>query len=348
MNPRLIGAVLVCALILVGAPAWAAVFHQSPLDPGETWEGYELVGPSEVSGKEYSNDVDEDAAGNSDPGQTIGWKIDGTVWDTFDYSVPKDVIPGPGGPVEGAFKYEVDGLANSRDLYFNDLVEDRVSLLVSFANNPNIYYHRPSTYDSTAGTWALASLINNAAPPDDVDALEVWGPDDKADSNIFSVQGDLTDDGKVAAYYYDEDADASSPYVMTSVLASKIIKDDETLANIDSSLVDIDGIMIWDVSNGDEGPCDGLFSAGDKIIFSIKAVSSGGVSFDGGEIWVYEYGDAAATFLEMGDHTWNTANNVRSIFGVDTEEIDALEALPEPATVALLGIGLLVLIHRVR
>jgi hypothetical protein len=308
---------------------------QSPVNPVETWEKI-LVGPTRVSGKEYSAKVDKTATGEQKKGQTVLWAGDGTVRDGvnfYDYSSSGS----SGNPYP-----EVDELANSRDMYFKDLVANRVSLVCSFTGYNKIYYHRPSHrindyHETPSGIWAGSDQINKANPTE-IDGLELWGPEGTPDANIYSQEADTNVDGqKVSILKYNDETGESIPYVYTSLIASHVINDAGNLVNPNVSLVDLDGLMLWDVND------DNSFGSGDQILFSLKPISG---LFDGGEIWLYTYGAEKAEFLNMGGHIWNTDNNVQEVFGVTSEDITALEALPEPATLVLLILGGLALLRR--
>ena len=351
---------IVCLAGLLAIPAVAIagqVSPQSEVDPDPTFEGQALPDPVDVPGKEYSNDVDKDALGSPDPGQVVHWEGDGvTVWDSFDYSsasIPG--LPGPGGGnPTGHIAFEeddqVDALGNIRDKYFLDMIADRVPLLVSFDQVADVHVSRSSLFAGAAGVWAAASLINsNTGALDDLDGLEVWGPDDSDDADMYSRVGDLATDvsgNRVSVYRFDPTTSQSVPYLLTQTLLGVVVDDTDEFVDwyaFDPLLFDLDAMIIWDVSADNEfGIGDGVYGD-DMIIFSVKAI--GGL-FDGGEIWTYTFGDAKAQFLNHGGMVWNSANDVAGHFTVATDEINALEALPEPVTLSLIGIGGLVLLTR--
>jgi hypothetical protein len=68
-----------------------------------------------------------------------------------------------------------------------------------------------------------------------------------------------------------------------------------------------------------------IWDTDDIIIFSIRASGN----WDGGEIVVLPFG-GPASFLNHGGQIWNTAFDVATAFGVSTQEVDAIEALPIP------------------
>ena len=124
---------------------------------------------------------------------------------------------------------------------------------------------------------------------------------------------------------------AAGAYVAQSVIQNSV----QYLDYVGPS-VDLDALMVWDVD-----PL-GTWSNGDAIIFSIR----GAGNWDGGEIVVKEFSVAGARFLNHGDHLWNTAFDVQTAFGVDTEEVDAIEAYPTwyQQTPTLTQWGLIILV----
>jgi hypothetical protein len=91
----------------------------------------------------------------------------------------------------------------------------------------------------------------------------------------------------------------------------------------------------------------------EQLIFSIRPLDLAPLSppggpllptFDGGEIWLYDSAMKATAYLNHGGHLWDTLFDVRGTFGLNNENIDAIEAvatfIPEPSTWALLVFGL--------
>ena len=295
-------------------------------DVGSSKPGNAVPSLTAVTGKEYSNMSDETSNGTLDPMQNIAFSGSGGAWDTFDYS---DSLPGsvPGDPEN----FQVDAIANSLDAYFQEVVMDEVPLMLSFASlvpqeAGQIKYQMGQ--EDTTGTWATPQQINFVAPPDDVDGLELWGPEND-DANMFSLEGDP---GNVAVFRYDG-AGNSVPYITSMELVTAMGIYEQ---------IDLDALMVLDM-DGDE-----FFSSGDSIMFSVKETISMGGTLDGGEIWVWNFDMGMAQFLVHGGETWNTAHDVGAHFGVGTEEVNALEAVPEPATLGLLLIGGLALLRRRR
>ncbi len=370
---------LVVLVFFVGSSvafAQTDVTPQSELNPDPTFESALLSDPTLVPGKEYSNDIDKNAAGIFDSGQVVHWDGDGTVtsvWDSFDYKIDPDI----GG--EGGSPFQVDALANIRDIYFLDLdgtrtsvykdgdlnpYKDTVSLMVSFQDTAvvdeyekNIYASRSAFRDGSTSLWAEwdTNINATAGALDDVDGLEFYGPDQTDDANMYSREDDPIPDGETVRFSVfrfkpdelnpqTETFGVSVPYLATEVLLNAVIDDDlnhpDWGGEHNSADFDVDAMMIWDVANDD------VFNEGDMILFSVRPIVD---LFDGGEIWLYKFDNAAATFLvhgEMGDggdpRIWNTAHEVsQHFFGDDShsENINALEAVPEPSTLALILVG---------
>ncbi len=298
----------------IGATLPAAMGYKINFDTDlNTWDSYSLSdgggGPgkppptSAVSGKEYSNNPDEDYTGTFNPLQNIAFEGDGQVGDAFDYS----------GSGLDEF-HQVDALASSQDSYFKALVADQAPIVLSFAS-PDAdqagQIKTQSAQENIITTWATPVMVNQISPPDDVDALEIWGDDTEETANMFSVVDDLMG---VAVYKYD--GETSTPYISSDELKAAIGT---------TEYIDLDAMMVYDIAD------DGIFASGDSIIFSIKAILSGEedeiVIFDGGEIWVWNFDDGTAEFLIHGGEIWNTDYDLSSAFSVDTEDVNALEAL---------------------
>ncbi len=148
----------------------------------------------------------------------------------------------------------------------------------------------------------------------------------------------------------------STPFIYAADIATAIGVSEDI-----APLVDVDAMMVFDTGlvQGDlgtftfEGDPDTNTPA-DSIMFSIAPVvdTQGTVLFDGGEIWVWDYAGpgSTASFLVHGGETWDTAHSVADHFGLTDqyENINALEAIPEPATMSLLALGGVALLRRKR
>ena len=295
--------------------------------------------PTTVGGKEYSNAPDETAGGIADAHQIIGWDGVGGASDTRNFTSNlsarlQEVT-------------QIDAMAMLWDrLFFEVSHHDSATMLASFTGSPDIYHTAPVAHTPVhgiapkVGLWAAAATINQASRPDDVDGLEVWGPEAPfSDVNRFSLAGDPVDPGtgqRVSAWTWVSNATAT-PFVYAADIAMAIGREDLV------DYVDLDAIMVYDSSPLDSSDLGKFTFAGDpdlglppdRIMFSIAPVvdPSGNVQFDGGEIWVWDYAGrgSLASFLIHGGETWDTAHSVAGHFGLtdEYENINALEAIPE-------------------
>lgn len=341
---KMIKLTVVLAAAALFAVAWSAVpaaadprydpraYAESP-DPG----GYQ---PSTaVAGKEYSTHGDTDHWNVPDPGQVQNWDGFGGTYDGIDYGT------------EG----EVDALANHVDEDYYEVIGDVASLLFSVDDNGSVLFEMcmwgyPATPEG--GVWATPQQINAANPPQDIDALEVYGPEPPY----------LTDP-------------PYSPFIGSA--------DRYSLEDVAPGMPDPLGVSVWDVSGG--GPAVALWSTADiarivelaanlpigtvdpgdinldglmtyaesEIMFSIDPITmpTPYLSFDGGEIFVGTRQGGPGNpnpiltgdFLWHGGHLWDTAFPVAATFGLDNENVNAIEAVsgPEPATLVLVGLALL-------
>ncbi len=338
--------------VLPNAPGYKVDFDTN-LD---TWDSYNQAGPPPpppgpqtaphpvnvlppcgvlVPGKEYSNNVDKNAAGVIDPLQNIKFSCTGNCVDTFDYS--GSAVGTNPNPNEND---NVDALANCRDAYFWAVANDTVPMVVSFgpaaAKPADIYYQMAQAPD-TNGTWCTAAQIcPSPNSPDDVDGLEVWGPaedPEQDDADKFSL---IADPNGVAVYSFI--GGLSHPWITTAALQNALGT---------TEAIDLDALMCWD-EDLEDGEFGGTGGTNDAIIFSVMETASGGGAFDGGELWLWKCGSLAMPLFHGGE-TWDTAHTVGADFNVATEEIDAVEAVPEPGTMLVLALGGgLVLIRRRR
>lgn len=263
---------------------------------------------------EYSNLFDERA---------LGCVHDGLEPQQVLYTEPLDLTGCPfvrnsfdfNGP--GAGFPEVDALANCQDRYFLQIPTNLADLLISFEDDaPNppgvaVYYERPG--GGTGSLWRHVDLCNGGGGLDgsieDVDALELWGQLDTDDANMFSLEGEP---GGVSVWSYLGDPPAVGIYMWQTTIWGAV----ESLGfEGNPTDADVDAMMLFDAD------CEGTWSSGDWIVFSIRAAAN----WDGGEIVVLSMGGAAA-FLNHGGHLWDTAFGVAGTFLVGTEEVDGIEA----------------------
>lgn len=206
---------------------------------------------------------------------------------------------------------ELDGLGVRQDALFTEAVENEVDLIVSMENNPNIYFERPG---GERGLWErdVARV--------DVDALEVWGD---SLSDAYSSPGDPTGDSIISLSIL-------FPEAITQSQILEALQSLEVGLDLFSLDIDVDGFMRQNIGSN-------------RLLFSIAPVGP----FDGGEIFVMDVDTLTATYLDHGGHLWDTDFDVMGAFDVDNENINAIEAIPEPCTSLLVAIGALVLLrHR--
>jgi hypothetical protein len=262
--------------------------------------GSVIPGPWAVGGKEFSDFTDKTDVGVPFPGFTSLWDGSGGTAPGFLYGCPT------------AAHCEVDAMAHPGDALFDSVVANMSALLVSVEGDPGAIGVWSHSITGVAAVWATHADITHH-PIDDLDGLEVWGPEGAPDAFRYSLLGDAT-----GVAIYDHPSGAA---IATTA---------EICGSIGLSECDLDALMM----------------GGSTIMFSVRPVlsPSGALIYDGGEIWTYTLGSfVPAAFLVHGGVVWDTAHDVTSLFGA--ENIDALEAvstIPEPATLLLFGSGILV------
>jgi len=333
--------VVILMCVMAGMLVFVAGASGGPYTPrgplAEPVPGNYVAPPTQVPGMEYSDDTtpithnpgDKDGLGVADPEQVIAWDGSAGVQDSFDYSNSRS---------GDTLDRQVDALANHGDALFTLLINGEAVLLFSVddengggVSSPYIFYEvvPPESPPPAPGgpIWATPAQIDQHGVKD-VDALEVWGPEPlpgqvTGDTDRYSLYGDpLIGAQRVSVWAYDPLTNVSTPFITALQIAQAI--GHEELADT----IDLDALMTYDMGGDD------YFGTGDSVLFSIEPIAG----FDGGEIWVWSSG-GPATFLSHGGHLWNTVFNVMAAFGVDSENINALEAVPEPATLALLALG---------
>jgi hypothetical protein len=329
--------------------------------------GKEVPSPPQVPGKEYSEDPDRN--GNplhtANPGQVIAWDGTGGTTNTSNFLTLWNPTSGFAAPDP----FQVDALANRKDLLFYEVIEDLVPLVFSTGlpggprtNYDNyIFYERPNhkvllpfPYKEI-GVWATPAQINQVEP-NNVEGLELWAPvqdptvplEDRVndvllqgpeipvdDANRYSLFGD-----PLGCSVFKSNGDC---LFLKADIASAITPLFPGL-DITDAKIDLDGLMTWE----------------NDILFSLKPIdgnNDGSITdndpskdLDGGEIFVWLSTEPSAKFLIHGGHVWDTAFNVKDTVEFwtglrpGTENIDALEAVatPEPSTfLSLLTLGTL-------
>jgi hypothetical protein len=317
-----------------------------------------LPSPPDVPGKVISDYIftgDQQSDGTQNPHMTRDWDGLGATTDSLDYTLSLGAVLPPGVGAD-----DVDALANIQDLFFHKVVNDVATLLVSpkipqddppIGGFKEIYFQTASPFGSLRDVWAknFPTIGDNDPPGDDIppegiDGLEMWGG--SRDHNIFSVYNDPFDvtGRKVSLFVYNSAFDTSAAYVYNDDIRAAIG------AGTFEPEIDLDGLMVFDEL------ADGIFGAGDSILFSVSENLSAGGNYHGGEIWVWDFG-SPASFLVHGGVTWDTLNQPALHFGwggvnpFEINDINALEAIfvvPEPSILALLLVGLIAGIGRSR
>jgi len=325
--------------------------------------------PPQVPGKEYSEDPDRNGnpSHTANPGQVIAW--DGTGGTTNTTNFVGSGVWNPLSGIAAPDPFQVDALANRKDLLFYDVIHDRVPLVFStglpggprtdydnyiFYERPNFKVLLPSPYKEI-GVWATPAQINQVAP-NNVEGLELWAPVQDPtvpleqrvnsvllqgpeipvdDANRYSLFGD-----PLGCSVFKSNGDC---LFLKANIAGAITPLFPGL-DITSAKIDLDGLMTWE----------------NDILFSLKPIdgNNDGIitdndpskDLDGGEIFVKLSTESSAKFLTHGGHVWNTVFNVKDTVEFwtglrpGTENIDALEAVavatPEPSTfLSLLTLG---------
>jgi hypothetical protein len=275
-----------------------------PTPPGpfvEPKPGSSVPAPRNVPGKEFSTKVDLDTNANGAPGQALFW----------------DGLGGTANAVRYSSTQQLDALANSGDALFDAVTQNKTNLLISLAGDfgrKSIYAINPA---GKISLWADNHTVKTQPPfAFDLDALEVWGPEQVSDANVFSLEGDVLPDGLSSASVIRRDTNGSVSVMYDRLSIARAIGRPEL-----EDVIDLDGLMV----------------SGNRLLFSIQPVDT----FDGGEIWNWS-GSGDASFLSFGGVTWDTNFNIQSYFAdqgfeVRSENIDALEAASVPGPLPLLG-----------
>lgn len=233
-----------------------------------------------VSGKEYTDRPDRNAAGVADPTRVLHWWGNGVVADSFKYQTVG----------------EVDAIANNGDLFFSEAKTESAALLISVEGDSRapILYEMPGT--GVNGVWATAANVNSNGVTD-LDALEVWGPNSQDDADRFSLVGDTN----FAIYQY------NNPGIVGWITQAEIA----AAINAVGVQVDLDALMTF----GDQimfsvRPISGLFDGGE--IWTYTRGGGAGTAqflFHGGHLWNTAF-DVRAAFGV-------TSENVDTLEAVD-------------------------------
>ncbi len=217
---------------------------------------------------------------------------------------------------------EVDALADQKDEFFVDLLNNAADLLISVSGeDARKCVSRENPGGSRRVLWDHNDFSNweHFFDPNltDVDALEVHVEGGPIYPIFFSLEGDpfLGDQGVFASVFHYSSDGTVTYYVTRSEIEAQIIGHLGWTEDGNCEHIDVDALMVLDKD------VLGVWDTNDTIIFSIRECGN----WDGGEIVVMP-ASSPSTFLHHGGHDWNTGFNVQRKFGVSTEEVDAIEA----------------------
>jgi hypothetical protein len=224
---------------------------------------------------------------------------------------------------------------------------------------------------SSQGIWAKQGEINGMPNPDDVDGVEVWGPEPavQADAEKYSLNVDFFSGTSV--WSLDLTNNVSTPYITHAQIVNAVtallgpVPGGAVLPYptfIDgNNAINLDALMVQDIIDDGEGPDtfdrnpDGT---GDRIIFSIRQIPNSsdpdGYYATGSEIFVLDASQPNnPSYLFHGGHSWDHNYALGNLLispnlvdgGYAVIDVNAIEAIsegvvPEPTSVMLLLMGL--------
>lgn len=372
------------SVLLAGNSALATIPYGTAGGPFPGF-GPDIIDPKAVGGKEYSHDFDTTSMGAppplvADPQQVIAWDGSGGVVDVVDYT---------GTRLNWTADQDIDALANSGDFAYRELKEERAHLVFSFDDTYHtitaaggavvstlpsdglittpigmvggageLSYELGTFYGaapSTVGLWAEQEEINAMPRPDDIDAVEVWGPEPPLwDADKYSLDPDIFSGTSIWNA-------SGSTYLPHGVIAGAVMSLLGT--DVDPDQINLDALMVQDRFGDRDRWDDGPAGPGDEIIFSIRQIPHAGYPSGfyatGSELFVLN-ASAPTTFLKHGGHLWDKMYALSAFdIGVDNQrailDINAIEAVgefavPEPSSVLLViaGAGILAVASRRR
>lgn len=377
----------------VTASVWATVPYTPVSLPGVPGFGPGIVSPSFVPGKEYSHDFDHEitALGTAiDAQQIVAWNGIGGVTDGQDFTGTRPLY---------TLEDQIDATANHGDFAYPELFSEDAHLIfsvddtyvaysfgvpfmtsipsagpVAISNGNTIGGAGELSYElglsgganppDMQAVWATQPVINAMPVPDDIDGVEVWGPEPAltADVDKYSLDVDFGSFGVIPADAVSVWNGSGTPYIEHSKIVGVVtglLGPIPSSAMVDLDAINLDALMVHDII-GDPDEFDpnpaGPVGAHDEIIFSIRQIydpgDPDGYYATGSEIFVLD-GAGGFGYFAHGGHLWDHAYSLMAFdvwfmdpnnFGVI--DINALEAvgefvIPEPAGASLFALGLL-------
>ncbi|MEO2046035.1 MAG: PEP-CTERM sorting domain-containing protein [Pirellulales bacterium] len=395
--------------LATGSPATATKPY-GPLSGGiPSGLGTLLAPPSVVPGKEYSHDMDQETfapGGIPDPQQVIAWDGSGGVGDGVDFSGTRGALYTPDDQVDAIANH---GDHLFRQLLGSEDVKDTAHLIFSHDDMVSIYTTPPGagafptsflvpsagpvllsngniiggagelsyetafafTPPSSQGVWATQPMINAMPLPDDVDGVEVWGPEPAFtdDADKYSMNVDFMNGASVWNK-------SGTPYISHATIVAAVtsllgpvsgVLPFPTFIDGDDA-INLDALMVQDIIPGyahDTFDRDPTGAPGDRIIFSIRQIvdpsDPSGYYATGSELFVLD-ASTGASFLSHGGHVWDKSYALSDLTlpsthvnGLAVIDINAIEAIsegvkvPEPTSAMLLLVastGLALIVRR--
>jgi hypothetical protein len=406
-------ALLVCIVSYCSFNPTAAQANQPyvPVPGNPNWIfqlGQGIVTPGQVFGKEYSHDRDHDLNSTLSPEQVAAWDGSGGTANGLNYvgtrptfttlsevdaiahhadalfvplkqdeahliysidNTGHTFFPQPGGP---GFHQNVTVPSSGPIVLPSNVIGGAAEISYELATQGAALGNAFNTH----GLWASRPQINASPIPDDIDGIEVWGPEPgfAADSDKYSLDPDSFSFGVVPNDAISVWNLSGTPYVLHSRIAQAV---QSLLGPAPSEReINIDALMVRDII-GDENVFErDVANNTDEIIFSIRQIldptDPSGFYATGSELFVLEAPFAVgapglASFLNHGGHFWDkpyALANMTTLLTIilDQEQfevtvqldIDGIEAVPEaavvpePSSALLLLIGMAALARRRR
>jgi MYXO-CTERM domain-containing protein len=384
-----------CGALVAGMAAtsasWATLPYV-PVVPGGPVLGPGVAPPRIVLGKEYSHDMDHmiTAVGTApSPEQVVTWDGSGGVANGLNYVGTRttftilsqvDAIANHGDALYVPLREDVAHIIYSIDdaatafipglghvpvkvpsagpITIPDAIKAGVNIIGGageISYELGVAGAAAGNLPNTHGIWATQAQINAMPFPDDIDGLEVWGPEPGpvppggtasplGDSDKYSLDVDTLSaglpGGAVSVWSL-----SGSPYILHSTIVAAVTT---LLGDIPTPVdanINLDALMVRDVAGDIDDFGRAPDGALDEIIFSIRQIpnpaDATGYYATGSELFVLTAagGPASVSFLHHGGHLWDKAYalaNMTSLLPDATGQmvraqldLNALEAIPE-------------------